>query len=471
MRKTKIVCTLGPAVDNDEKMRELMLAGMDCARLNFSHGTHEEQKVRMDRVKRIRAELGLNVPILLDTKGPEIRLRDFEEGFVTVEEGQIFTLFSDFNRMGTAEGIGLTFANLAKNVQEGTRILIDDGKVAMVVDHIDGKDVVCRVVNGGRLSNHKSINVPNVMINMPYISETDRADIVFGIEQEVDYIAASFVRSADDIKILRDVLAANGGDDIKIISKIENRGGVKHLDEIIDVSDGVMVARGDLGVEIPFTELPAIQKEMISKCLKKGKLVITATQMLESMITNPRPTRAEVSDIANAIYDGTTAIMLSGESAAGAYPIESVHTMAEIAEETEKGINYEVRFKHHKLDVKPGFMNTISYAACSASFQIGAKAIISVSRSGRTIEALSHYHTDCPIIAEVIDDRALRQLNLAWNVRPVKAEEKFSMDELFASAIDSAKATGLVGDGDVAIITSSSGMAQQETNVMKLQKL
>lgn len=471
MRKTKIVCTLGPAVDDDEKIEELMLAGMDCARLNFSHGTHAEQKERMDRVKRVREKLGLNVPILLDTKGPEIRLRDFEEGSVTVEAGQSFTLFSDFNRVGNAEGVGLTFANLAKNVTNGTRILIDDGKVAMEVDHIDGKDVVCTCLNGGKLSNHKSINVPNVMISMPYISETDRADIVFGIEQDVDYIAASFVRSADDIKILRDVLAANGGDEIKIISKIENRGGVDHLDEIIDVSDGVMVARGDLGVEIPFTELPAIQKEMISKCLKKGKLVITATQMLESMITNPRPTRAEVSDIANAIYDGTTAIMLSGESAAGAYPIESVHTMAEIAEETEGSINYEKRFKEQTLDVKPGFMNTISYAACTAAFQIGAKAIISVSRSGRTIEALSHYHTICPIIAEVIDEKALRQLNLAWNVRPVKAEEKFSMDDLFDSAIVSAKETGLVGEGDVAVITSSSGLAQQETNVMKLQKL
>jgi pyruvate kinase len=299
----------------------------------------------------------------------------------------------------------------------------------------------------------------------------DRSDIIFGIEQEVDYIAASFVRSADDIKILRDVLAANGGEEIKIISKIENRGGVNNLDEIIEVSDGVMVARGDLGVEIPFTELPAIQKEMIHKCLVKGKIVITATQMLESMITNPRPTRAEVSDIANAIYDGTTAIMLSGESAAGAYPIESVKTMAEIALETEKGIDYDRRFKKHHLEVKPGFMNTISFAACSASFQIGAKAIISVSISGRTIEALSHYHTSCPIIAEVVDERALRQLNLAWNVKPVKAERKFSTDELFESAIQWAKATGLVEDGDVAIITSSAAIGQPETNVMKLQKL
>ena len=471
MRKTKIVCTLGPAVDSDEKIRELMLAGMDCARLNFSHGSHEEQKARMDRVKKIRKELGLNIPILLDTKGPEIRLRDFEEGCVTVEAGQLFTLFADYDRVGTAEGVGLTFGNLAKNVNKGTRILVDDGRVGMVVDHIDGKDVVCRVMNGGKLSNHKSINVPNVMINMPYISETDRADIVFGISQEVDYIAASFVRSADDVKILRDVLAANGGEDIKIISKIENRGGVDHLDEIIEVSDGLMVARGDLGVEIPFTELPAIQKEMISKCFNKGKMVITATQMLESMITNPRPTRAEVSDIANAIYDGTTAIMLSGESAAGAYPIESVHTMADIAEQTEKCIDYEERFRNHVLEEKPGFMNTISYAACSASFRIGAKAIISVSRSGRTIDSLAHYHIQCTIIAEVIDDRALRQLNLAWNVCPVKAEEKFSMDELFSSAIDSAKATGLVKEGDVVIITSSSGLAQKETNVMKLQKI
>ncbi len=469
MRKTKIVCTLGPAVDSDEKIRELMLAGMDCARLNFSHGSHEEQKARMDRVKRIRAELGLHIPILLDTKGPEIRLRDFEEGFINVEKDQLFTLYADFNRVGDAEGVGLTFPNLAKNVTKGTRILVDDGRVAMVVDHIEGKDVVCKVMNAGKLSNHKSINVPNVMINMPYISETDRADIVFGISQEVDYIAASFVRSADDVKILRDVLAANGGEDIKIISKIENRGGVDNLDEILDVSDGLMVARGDLGVEIPFTELPAIQKEMISKCFKKGKMVITATQMLESMITNPRPTRAEVSDIANAIYDGTTAIMLSGESAAGAYPVESVHTMAEIAEETEKGIDYEARFRHHVLEEKPCLMNTISYAACSSSFRIDAKAIISVSMSGRTVASLAHYHIQCPIIAEVVDERALRQLNLAWNVCPVKAEEKFSMDELFAAAMDSAKSTGLVKEGDMVVITSSYDISQMETNVMMLQ--
>ena len=317
MRKTKIICTLGPAVDSDERITQIINAGMDCARLNFSHGTHEEQEVRLNRVRRIAGELNRHIPILLDTKGPEIRLKDFENGSVVVEKGSLFTFDTDKETPGTKERIGLTYDKLAKNVEVGTKILVDDGKIELKVTAIKGSKVICKVITGGKLSNHKSINIPNVEIPMPYLNDVDKSDLLFGIEHNVEYIAASFVRCADDLKKLRKFLKDNGGQDIKVISKIENGQGINNFDEILELSDGIMVARGDMGVEINFEKIPAIQKMMIEKCNREGKIVVTATQMLESMTENPRPTRAEVSDVANAIYDGTTVIMLSGESAAG----------------------------------------------------------------------------------------------------------------------------------------------------------
>lgn len=469
MRKTKIICTLGPAVDDEAMLKKLMKNGMNVARFNFSHGTHEEQKVRMDRVKKLRAELNLPVAILLDTKGPEIRLKNFEEGRVTVEEGQTFTLSTgDF--LGTKERVALTYPKLAEGVEIGTRILIDDGKIAMNVSAIEGDDVVCTVINGGVVSNHKSINVPNVVIPMPYISPVDKEDILFGIEQEVDYIAASFVRTADDVIRLRNLLKANGGEKIKIISKIENTQGLKCIDEIIESSDGIMVARGDLGVEIAFKELPGIQKSMIEKCVNQGKLVVTATQMLESMTHSPRPTRAEVSDVANAIYDGTTAIMLSGESAAGEYPAEAVKTMAEIAEATEQGIDYKNIKRQYNLP--KDIANAVAISACKAANTLNAKAIVALSRSGATTEIIAHYRPECPIISAVIDSQAMRQLNLAFGVMPVQATEQHFTTDLVEYAVRKALETDYVSDGDTIVIVA--GTSKQEgkpSNMMQVHTI
>ena len=338
MRKTKIVCTMGPATDDEEILRTLMKEGMNVARLNFSHGTHEEQKKRMDMIKKLRAEMGLPVAILLDTKGPEIRTKDFEGGKVEVKEGQFFTLTTR-ELMGDSTICSITYKELYKDVEEGTKILIDDGLIEMEVKAINDEDILCKVINGGFISNHKGINVPGVHLNMPYMSQKDVDDILFGIKQDVDFIAASFVRSARDVLEIRKLLDENGGERINIISKIENSEGVNHIDDIIYVSDGIMVARGDMGVEIPGEEVPVVQKLIIRKVYNAGKQVITATQMLDSMMKNPRPTRAETTDVANAIYDGTSAIMLSGETAAGLYPVESVQTMVRIAERTERDID------------------------------------------------------------------------------------------------------------------------------------
>ncbi len=456
MRRTKIICTLGPAVDDDRMLREMMKRGMDCARLNFSHGTHEEQKVRIDRVKRIREEMGLPIPILLDTKGPEIRVASFVEGKVELKEGQTFTLDANREVQGDASRVSLTYPNLARYIRKDDRILIDDGKIAMAVQEVNGSQIVCTVLNGGMISNHKSINIPGVDIPMAYLNDVDKADIKFGIEQGVDFIAASFVRSVDDVRQLRHFLEDNDGEEIKIISKIENMQGVKHLEEIIDLSDGIMVARGDLGVEIPFKNLPAIQKNMIEKCYRAGKIVVTATQMLESMTKSPRPTRAEVSDVANAIYDGTSAIMLSGESAAGDYPCEAVQTMAEIAEAAESSINYKTDFVINECNLEKNIRDTICKAACDAADYMDAKAIVTVTRTGQTAAFISDFRPNCPIIAETVNERGLRQLNLAWGVVPVKAKEQPSIDKLLEYAKQRAMDTCLVHRGDYIIIVTGS---------------
>lgn len=469
MRKTKIICTLGPAVDNDDILKEMILHGLDCARLNFSHGTHAEQKVRMDRVKRIREELGIPLPILLDTKGPEIRVGNFKDGKVELHTGDEFIFSPNHSILGDNTIIGLTYPHLARYVKQGVKILADDGKISFEVTKIDGDNVVCRVLNDSSLSNHKSINIPNVIVDMPYISKVDKEDIIFGIQECVDYIAASFVRRKEDVLELRKLLEEyDTSHRIKIISKVENTEGISKIDEIIEASDGIMVARGDMGVEVPFKMLPGIQKDIISKCYRAGKIVVTATQMLDSMQQNPRPTRAEVSDVANAIYDRTSAIMLSGESAAGKYPLESVTAMRDIATYTEDGINYKERFYRHNLDLGTSFVSAICNSAVNASYQIDAKAIICVTNCGETAFTLAAYRPSCPIIAICVNDKACRQLNLAWNVFPIYAEEKHTTDELFLYAIDKALETGLVTKGDKVIITGGSRVGNTGTDMFKL---
>lgn len=462
MRKTKIICTLGPAVDSDERITQIINAGMDCARLNFSHGTHEEQEVRLNRVRRIAGELNRHIPILLDTKGPEIRLKDFEGGSVIVEKGSLFTFDTDKETPGTKERIGLTYDKLAKNVEVGTRILVDDGKIDLKVTAIKGSKVICKVITGGKLSNHKSINIPNVEIPMPYLNDVDKSDLLFGIEHNVEYIAASFVRCADDLKKLRKFLKDNGGQDIKVISKIENGQGINNFDEILELSDGIMVARGDMGVEINFEKIPAIQKMMIEKCNREGKIVVTATQMLESMTENPRPTRAEVSDVANAIYDGTTVIMLSGESAAGRHPVEAVRTMANIAVNAENTINYYEKYVDSSADMEPNLKNAICASAYNAAKYLDAKAIVVLTRSGATANILSRFHPECPVIAATISERGRNQLNLVWGITPVAAENLDSADKFVQYAVSKAVESRLVKRGDNIVVILASDLESDD---------
>lgn len=462
MRKTKIICTLGPAVDSDERITQIINAGMDCARLNFSHGTHEEQEVRLNRVRRIAGELNRHIPILLDTKGPEIRLKDFENGSVIVEKGSLFTFDTDKETPGTKERIGLTYDKLAKNVEVGTKILVDDGKIELKVTAIKGSKVICKVITGGKLSNHKSINIPNVEIPMPYLNDVDKSDLLFGIEHNVEYIAASFVRCADDLKKLRKFLKDNGGQDIKVISKIENGQGINNFDEILELSDGIMVARGDMGVEINFEKIPAIQKMMIEKCNREGKIVVTATQMLESMTENPRPTRAEVSDVANAIYDGTTVIMLSGESAAGRHPVEAVRTMANIAVNAENTINYYEKYVDSSADMEPNLKNAICASAYNAAKYLDAKAIVVLTRSGATANILSRFHPECPVIAATISERGRNQLNLVWGITPVAAENLDSADKFVEYAVSKAVESRLVKRGDNIVVILASDLESDD---------
>lgn len=427
MRRTKIICTIGPASESEERLRELMLAGMNVARFNFSHGTHEEQKVKYQRVLKVREELGLPVATLLDTKGPEIRLRDFEGGRVELKAGQRFVLTTE-EMLGTSEKAAISYKNLKDDISVGTTILIDDGLIEMEVEEISGEEIVCKVINGGFVSNHKGVNVPGAVLSMPYISEVDRADILFGIEMGFEFLAASFARTKNDIEEIRSILRDKGSD-MKIIAKIENMQGIQNLEEILEASDGIMVARGDMGVEIPLEEVPAFQKKMIKLANAQGKHVITATQMLESMIKNPRPTRAEATDIANAIYDGTTAIMLSGESAAGQYPVEAVKTMARIAASTEEDIDYRGRMKQYYTVDRTDITMAIAYSTCTAAADLNASVIITVTMSGFTAEAISRFKPVCPVIGCTVNDRVCKQLNLLWGVNPLLIGRKETSDE------------------------------------------
>lgn len=469
MRRTKIICTIGPASESVERLRELMLAGMNVARFNFSHGTHEEQREKFRRVVQAREELGLPVATMLDTKGPEIRLRDFEGGRAELVSGQQFVLTTQ-EILGTAQRATISYKNLKDDIQVGTTILIDDGLIEMTVEQVDRTNIVCRVINGGVVSNHKGVNVPDVDLSMPYISDKDREDILFGISQDVDFIAASFVQKKEDILQLRRLLEKNGGSDIKIIAKIENAQGVTNIDDIIEVSDGIMVARGDMGVEIPYEEVPVIQKKIIKKVYRTGKQVITATQMLESMIKNPRPTRAETTDVANAVYDGTSAIMLSGETAAGAYPVEAVKTMVRIAERTEQDVDYRKRFYQSARETDADITNAICHASCTTALDLNAKAIVTVTKSGTSARMLSKYRPESDIISCATTEKVCRQLSLTWGVTPIVIKEEKEVFHLFDKAIQAAVKMKLLEAGDLTVITSGVPIGVSgTTNMMKVQ--
>ena len=480
MRKTKIICTLGPSTDKDGVLEKLVKEGMNVARFNFSHGPHDEQMGRLKMLRKLRKELGKYVAALLDTKGPEIRLVEFEKGKTELKTGQTFTLTTD-DIPGTDERVSITYKNLADDVKPGDHILIDDGLVGLEVVEIkpvakpvntkvNARDIVCKVLNDGVISNKKGVNVPNVELSMPYISEKDYGDIVFAVENDYDFIAASFVRCADDVLAIRKILEEKGGEDIHIIAKIENMQGVQNIDEIIRVSDGIMVARGDMGVEIPLEDVPVIQKMIIKKVSGAGKVVITATQMLDSMMKHPRPTRAEATDVANAIYDGTSAIMLSGETAAGMYPIEALKTMVRIAVRTEQDINYLQRFKMRKTMSNPDVTNAISHATCTMAGDLNAAAIITVTKSGRTARMVSKYRPNCPIIGGCLTEKIYRQLALSWGVIPLMIEEKTQAEELFDYAVDAAEAAGIISKGDVVVLTAGVPLGVSgTTNLIKVQ--
>ncbi|MEG0780181.1 MAG: pyruvate kinase, partial [Oscillospiraceae bacterium] len=452
MRKTKIVCTLGPATDPEGVLRTMLTTGMNVARFNFSHGSHPEHKARLDALKALRTELHLPVAAMLDTRGPEIRLKTFGDGKVVLKEGSDFTLTTE-DCVGDVTRCAITYRDLPGDVAAGSAILLDDGLIRLTVLEIIGGDIRCRVENGGVIKNNKGINVPGVHLSMPYMSAQDREDILFGIDQGFDFIAASFVRGAADVLEIRHLLDERHSD-IRIIAKIESQQGVDNLSEILSVADGVMVARGDMGVEIDFTEIPILQKDIIAQSAGCGKPVITATQMLDSMMENPRPTRAEITDVANAIYDGTSAIMLSGETAAGKYPIEAVRTMDAIALRTEADINYAKRMKHAAGDRQLSIAAATAHAACTTAMDVGADAIITVSKSGMTARLVSKFRPGTPIVACLLDEQVQRQLALSWGVTPLLMPYARDTDELISLAVERAEQAGLVQPGDLVVLTA-----------------
>lgn len=473
MRKTKIICTVGPATDDESVMRELMVNGMNVARFNFSHADYETHKKRFDQIVKLRNKLGLPVATLLDTKGPEIRLGKFTENKpVEIQDGDIYVLTADDVICDEKRG-SISFKNLPRDVSAGTQILINDGVIELRVEKVKGNDIICRVIHGGTLSNNKGINVPGAKLSMPYLSDNDMNDLEFGAKIGFDFIAASFVRSAADINYLRKFTKSLGWFDVKIIAKIENNEGVENIDEIIDAADGIMIARGDMGVEIPFEKIPAIQKSLIYKGYRAGKLVITATQMLESMITNPRPTRAEITDVANAIYDGTSAIMLSGETAAGAFPIDTVKTMSLIAETTENNIDYKHQFLNNsKNDSNESIADAIAHATVTTAHDLNAEAIITVTKGGGTARLISKYRPQAMIIGCTTSEKVCRQLNMSWGVTPFVIDEKSNTDELFAAAVETAEKRRLVQAGDIAVITAGVPIGiSGTTNLMKVEKV
>ena len=468
LRKTKIICTIGPACENEETLTAMCQAGMNVARLNFSHGTHEEHLRRINLIRSVREKLNLPIAIMLDTKGPEYRIKTFANGPVTLKDGELFTLTTE-DIQGDETRVAVTYANLTKELFPGDTVLINNGLVILTVEEVRGNDVICRIQNGGVLSDRKSMNFPGKVLKQDFLSEQDKKDLLFGIENGIDFVAASFVSSRDDVQAMRDLLNENGGEDIDIIAKIENRSGVDHVEEICEVADGIMVARGDLGVEIPFMEVPALQKYLISKCRMLGKRVITATEMLESMIQNPRPTRAEISDVANAVYDGSSAIMLSGETAAGRFPVQAVQTMADTARFTEAGINYTKRFKTMEFTIHSN-LDAISHATCAMAVDVNAKVIVVNSISGRTARMVSRFRCPVSIIGTTTDERAWRKLNMSWGVTPVLTESYSSIDVMFWQDLKIAREVCALEKGDNVVLTGGQINGEPgNTNIIKVE--
>lgn len=468
MRKTKIICTIGPASENEETLIQMCEAGMNVARLNFSHGTYEEHQRKIDLIKSVREKLDLPIALLLDTKGPEFRIGTFENGKICVNEGDTFTFTTD-DVVGDGSRVSVSYKALQHEMNIGDRILVNNGLVIFEVTKVEGNDIICKVISGGELSNKKSMSFPNKVLKQEFLSEQDKSDLLFGIKNDVDFVAASFVSTKQDIQSMRQFLDDNGGENINLIAKIENQAGVDNIDDICRVADGVMVARGDLGVEIPFVEVPAVQKYLIKKCRLLGKRVITATEMLESMCNNPRPTRAEISDVANAVYDGTSAVMLSGESAAGKFPVESVRSMAEICEYTEKNIDYNKRFHQNDFQIK-NIIDAISHATCAMAIDVNARAIVVNSVSGRTARMVSRFRCPCDIVGCTTSKKVWRQLNLSWGVKPVLAEEYQSIDVMFYQALKQAVDVMKLNSGDKVVLTGGQmGIAGNNTNTIKVE--
>ena len=468
MRKTKIICTIGPASENEETLKKMCLAGMNVARLNFSHGTHEEQQKKIDLIKKVRTELNLPIAILLDTKGPEYRIRTFKDGKVHVNAGDKFTFTVDEGE-GDEKRVSVNYKGLVKDLSVGDKVLVNNGLVVFEVEELKGSNANCVCLVGGDLSNRKSMSFPNKVMTGPFLSDADKQDLLFGIQNGVDFVAASFVSNKQNVLDMRAFLDENGGADIEIIAKIENQSGVDNAEEILEACGGLMVARGDLGVEVPFVELPAIQKRLIHKCRLLGKRVVTATEMLESMIQNPRPTRAEISDVANAVYDGTSAIMLSGESAAGKYPVEAVATMAQIAERTEQHTSYRDRFYKTEFKIRNN-LDAISHATCAMAIDVDAKGIVVCSVSGKTAGMVSRYRCPTDIVGMTTDEKVWRRLNLSWGVTPVLADEYSSMDVMFYNGLANAKKYLGLKEGDAVVLTGGPINGKRgNTNTIKVE--
>ena len=470
MRKTKIICTLGPSTDKGDVLKELVLAGMDVARFNFSHADHQEHLGRLEKLQALRDEFNIPVATLLDTKGPEIRIGMFKDDKkIHLSEGQTFTLTTE-DIEGDETKISISYPNLINDIKVGTTILIDDGLIEMIVEEITSTDIICKVKNGGTVSSRKGVNVPGIDLTMPYISDKDREDIVFAIEHDYDFIAASFVRTAKDVEEIRKILDKYNSQ-TKIIAKIENLQGIQNIDEIIDAADGIMIARGDMGVEIPYEDVPVLQKQIIEKVYNSGKQVITATQMLDSMIKNPRPTRAETTDVANAIYDGTSAIMLSGETANGKYPVDALKTMIRIAIRTENDIDYKKRFnKRDDLCAKPDITEAISRATVTTAHDLNAQLIITVTTSGRTARMISRFRPETHIMGCTTDPKVCRQLNMAWGVTPLLIDVEHDTFELIDHTIQAVENAGYLKDGELAIFTAGVPLGTSgTTNMIKVQ--
>ena len=470
MRKTKIICTIGPASDDKKILEQMCQAGMNVARLNFSHGTHPEHLEKIKKIKAVRKKLGLPIAILLDTKGPEYRIRTFKNGSITLQDGDDFT-FTTTQVEGDERRVSVSYENLHNELHPGDRILVDNGLLIFEVVSVAGNDIHCKTIAGGVMRDRKSMSFPNKVLNSVYLSEQDKSDLLFGIAQDVDFIACSFVSRAQDLRDVKAFLNANGGSDISLIAKIENRSGVDHIEEICEECDGIMIGRGDMGVEIPFEQLPGIQKQLITKCRLLGKRVITATEMLESMIEKPRPTRAEISDVANAVYDGSSAVMLSGETAAGKYPVETIVAMDKICEEAERGINYTSRFRRTPFQIK-NTVDAISHATCGMAIDIDARVIVACSLSGATARMISRFRPPVDIIGLTVSEKTYRQLALSWGVIPVMSEVFQSIDVLFyTGAKVAASALGLQKGEHIVITGGRTNGVSGNTNLIKVETI